>query len=463
MRFLLAGCVLLAAVSLVLPSEPSYDPWAWIVWGREITELGLDTSRGPSWKPLPVAFTTLFAPLEHIDEGLPAAMWLVVARAGALLAVAMVFRLARRLAGPGLVTGVAAGVIAAVALVLTPNWLRNMAHGNEAPLAVGLMLWAIERHLDGKRSQALVLAFLGCLLRPEVFPFLAGYGLWLWRAEPGTRRLLVGLAVALPVLWLVPEWIGSGNPLSAGEQARNEPPWSLSLKEHPWLAALGRAHDLGGLPLELGAVVAVVFAWRERSSPTGRATVALAVVAVLWIALVTAMTQGGFSGSPRYFLPAVVIVCVLGAVGAARLVALVPRAGLAAALAVVLALAAYPWASEHARGLPNQATDAQRLAQLQADLGATVRRAGGPEAVQAYGAPAVNAAFDTRLAWEAEVPISAVAESPGDGLIFFSKARKSGRPFRANLLATVPRTWPGAGRWRILSSNPEHAFALPKG
>ena len=26
-------------VSLLAPSEPTYDPWAWIIWGREITEL----------------------------------------------------------------------------------------------------------------------------------------------------------------------------------------------------------------------------------------------------------------------------------------------------------------------------------------------------------------------------------------------------------------------------------------
>ena len=51
----IAGCLALAALSLLLPSEPSYDPWAWIVWGREIAFLELDTTGGPSWKPLPVA------------------------------------------------------------------------------------------------------------------------------------------------------------------------------------------------------------------------------------------------------------------------------------------------------------------------------------------------------------------------------------------------------------------------
>jgi len=462
MRLLVAACVLGAAASLVLPSEPSFDPWAWIVWGREIASLHLDTTKGPSWKPLPVAFTTLFAPLQHIDDGLPPAMWLVVARAGALLALAMAFRLARRLAGPGRAKGLAAGVIAATTLALTPGWLRNMAHGNEAPLAIGLLLLAVERHLDGKRAQVAVLGFLSCLLRPEVFPFIAAYGVWLWRAEPRCRRVIAGLAVALPVLWLVPEWIGSGDPLSAGAQARNEPVWSLSLREHPWLAAIGRAHHLAGLPLELGALAAAVFGWRERHSATGRATVALAATAVLWVLLVAAMTQGGFSGSPRYFLPAVVIVCVLAGVGVARVVAAVPRAGLAAALGVVLAVASYPWAAEHGEGFARQVTDAQRLARLQADLGATVRRAGGPDEVLAYGAPAVNAAFITRLAWEAQVPITQVALSDGEGLIFYSRARKSGRPFGGKEPEPFRRMSLGAGRWRILILDSEQAPTLTR-
>ena len=244
MRRLLLACVTLAALSLLLPSEPSYDPWAWIVWGREIFGLELDTTGGPSWKPGPVLLTTLFAPL---GEGVAPALWLVVARAGGLLALALAFRLGRRLGG-----GTVAGVVSAVALFTLPLWLRYLAHGNEAPLAIALMLWAVERHLDGRRDHATVLLFAACLLRPEVFPFMAGVALLLWRDEPARRPLIAGLLAALPLLWLVPEWIGSGNPLDAGKQAASEPWWSLSNAEVPWLAALERAHSLAGLPARAG-------------------------------------------------------------------------------------------------------------------------------------------------------------------------------------------------------------------
>ena len=32
------------------------------MWGREIVHVNLQTTGGPTWKPLPVIFTTLFAP-----------------------------------------------------------------------------------------------------------------------------------------------------------------------------------------------------------------------------------------------------------------------------------------------------------------------------------------------------------------------------------------------------------------
>ena len=204
-----------------------------------------------------------------------------------------------------------AGVVAVVALFTLPLWLRYLAHGNEAPLAIALMLWAVERHLDGRRDHTLVLLFAACLLRPEVFPFMAGVAVLLWRAEPARRPLIAGLLAALPLLWLVPEWIGSGNPLDAGKQAASEPWWSLSNAEVPWLAALERAHSLAGLPLELAALAGVVAAALRRE----RATLVLAGIGIAWLLLILVMTQLGFSGANRYFLAPLVVTCLLAGVG----------------------------------------------------------------------------------------------------------------------------------------------------
>ena len=49
---LIAACLALGGLSLLVPSEPSYDPLAWLIWGRELAHFHLDTNGGPSWKPL---------------------------------------------------------------------------------------------------------------------------------------------------------------------------------------------------------------------------------------------------------------------------------------------------------------------------------------------------------------------------------------------------------------------------
>ena len=178
---LIAACLVIAAlIAPRCPRTPTYDPWAWILWGREIAHLDLVTEGGPSWKPLPIIFTTVFSLFG--DHAAPY-LWLVVARAGGLLACVMAYRVARRLIGGGWY-GVLAGVFAALALFSSFKFVRDAALGNSEALLAALMLWAFERHLDGRRDHALYLGVAGALLRPEVWPFLGLYCLWLWFAEP---------------------------------------------------------------------------------------------------------------------------------------------------------------------------------------------------------------------------------------------------------------------------------------
>src|SRR3954468_14062595 len=167
---LVLACVLLAALSLILPSPPGKDPWSWIIWGREVAHLDLDTMSGSSWKPLPVLFTTVFS---LFGDSVAPGLWLVVVRAGALLAVVFAYRIAARYVG--IVGGIVAGVGVALAA-----WPRYVAQGNVEPLSAGLVLAAVDRHLNGHRHQTMVLGALAALGRPELWPFLALYVLFVF-------------------------------------------------------------------------------------------------------------------------------------------------------------------------------------------------------------------------------------------------------------------------------------------
>ena len=157
----------LAAATLLAPFAPFYDPWGWLVWGREVAALDLDTGAGPSWKPLPVLVAALLSPA---GDAAPA-LWLAIARAGWLAAVALAFRLAWRLAdGPRATRAVAAAIAAlGVVLLFDPftSWVRQFAGGLSEPLLVALVLGAIDRGLARRPGQALVLGFAAALLRPR--------------------------------------------------------------------------------------------------------------------------------------------------------------------------------------------------------------------------------------------------------------------------------------------------------
>ena len=256
MWVVLLGCLAVAALSLTMVSAPTYDPWAWIIWGREITQWDLVTTNGPSWKPLPVLFTTPFALAG--DDGAPA-LWLLIARASGLLAFVMAYRLGARLAGPW------AGAIAAVALVLSDEFIFNFVRGNSEGMLVALVLWAVERHLDGRYAHAFLLGFAAALLRPEVWPFWGLYGLWLLyrQRDRRTALLVFGSGALALVLWFLPEYLGSGDWLRAASRALDPNPDSAAFADSPFVEVFDRSEAILSLPIYVGAVIAVVIALAE--------------------------------------------------------------------------------------------------------------------------------------------------------------------------------------------------------
>jgi|GEM_PF-1075814 len=260
----LLACLALAALSAVaLPTVASYDPWSWIVWGREIADphLSFAVDGGPSWKPLPVIFTTIYA----LFGSAAPTLWVITARAGGLLGLLAAWRLARRLVGPG-GWGVLAGCLAALGVALTQDWGYYMFRGTSEPLLIGCWLWALDRHLDGRRGMALLLGVATGLMRPEVWPLLLLYAAWLWVRDPRLRLAVATGLIAIPFFWFVPPWIGSGHPFLAATHARL---YNGHLGAHPLLTVLARGANLQVAPALVGAAAAVVWAlwgrWRPGS------------------------------------------------------------------------------------------------------------------------------------------------------------------------------------------------------
>jgi hypothetical protein len=389
----LLACLAVSAVTLLWPSTPTYDPWAWILWGREIPELDLTTDGGPSWKPLPILFTV---PFSVFGEDAAPYLWLWIARAGGLLACAVVYRLAARLVGG--IYGVLAGVAAALALFSSFKFVRDAALGNSEALLAALALWAYERHLDGRRDHAFYLGFAAALLRPEVWPFLGLYGVWLWLREPGLRLRVAILGALIPVLWFGPEYWGSGEPLRASTRANAPNPGSAAFAEDPALELVSRFRKVVIAPVKAGVIIASAYAavmWLRRRKEG--ATLALATGGFAWFALVAGMTEAGYAGNQRYLIVSTGAVAVLGGIGAARVLQGIEwlarrlsgsaRAGaVTAAAAFVIALAvSTPFIGEKADNTGRVAGGLEHEAELWRDLKTTIDKAGGRQALLACG------------------------------------------------------------------------------
>ena len=160
-------------------------------------------------------------------------------------------------------------MIAVAAMVLTQDWFYYMFRGTSEPMLIGTWLWAIERHLDGRRGTAFVLGVATGLMRPEAWPFIGLYAIWLWFREPlfrgpVMRALLVAGLVAIPFFWFVPPWISTGQPLLAATHAHE---YNGHLGSNRFLEVLRRGVDLQTVPVLVLALVAA--ALRGRCGASG--------------------------------------------------------------------------------------------------------------------------------------------------------------------------------------------------
>lgn len=399
------GCVALAAVSLGLPATNGYDPWAWLVWGREVGRLELDTTGGPSWKPLPVLVTTVLSAL----GGAAPALWLLVARTAGLAAVVGCYRLAARRAGA------VAGVVAGGLLVLTPDgdprYLRLVLEGHTAPATAALAVWAVERHLAGRPAPALALLTALALDRPEAWPFLGLYALRCGRRGLVPWGWVAAAVAAVPVLWFGGDLWGSGDLVHGAGVARVDADDPDRLGD-----ALRRVGEVVAGPTWAAALVAVVVARRARD----RVEPALAAGAVAYAGVVVAMSAAlGYAAVGRFLLPAAALLCVLAGIGVGRLVARAPSRATQVGAAVSVLVLAAPFLAPRATALGRELRRIGDRDRFEEEVELALAAAGGPDVVTACRRVAVDedSPARTSLAWMLDVPLHetkrALLDRPG--------------------------------------------------
>lgn len=499
----------LAALSLLAPSTPSYDPWSWTLWGREIVHGHLViTATGTSWKPLPMIFTIPFALLGH---AVAPNLWLMVARAGAVAAVLMAFRLAYRLAA-AIATArlegedgaavrapaILAGLVALVALGFAAKgaYITDNGLGYSEALATTLLLVAIDCVLDGRHRAAFLVGFLVALDRPEIWLFWLPYGLWLARRDRPMRGVVLACVALQPVAWFLPVYLGSGHFGSSVARAAHPRANSLAYAADPFWAELSRAAlPTVMLRIKLMALLLVlaisVAGWRARwwRRPAvlhaGHARALLAAAAtglagLAWFVLIALMTEIGFSGNNRYLVLGASLVDVCGAVGFGCLAVELGRAsirwrrdgraalrrgarvGAAVSAAAFALLPAWIQGSDFV-ALPKVHRALLYQARLRQDLRRAIDLAGGRRRVLACGSVMVEGFQVPMVAYALDVPTTRVlappaspgAPGPEPGTILQTRATQS-----SHLLPRV-RDWNPADYVYRGSAGPWNTFSGP--
>ncbi|MDQ6777086.1 MAG: hypothetical protein M3071_12920 [Actinomycetota bacterium] len=404
----LVACLALGFVSaFTLPTIPSYDPFAWVLWGRELAHHIIGphepfiSAGGPSWKPFPVIFTTIFG---FFGSAAPK-LWVGLARAGGLFGLFMAYRLGSRLAASERwrLAGPIAGVLAAFGVFLTSEWTHYMWRGTSEPMVVTTTLFAIERHLAGRRTTAFLSGVALALMRPEAALFVGVYALWLFFQDRRVKTallLLSGLAL-IPLGWFVPPWISSGQPFLSSTHAQL---YNGQLGAHPQLEVLKRATNLSVWPVMIAALAVTLLAIRKRDW----LTMSLAAGGLAYVAVVEVMTFDHYPGLERFMLPAAAVAAVLAGVAVARF-ALLAGGGLASlAVAAVLVASAVPFFAGRVSAAGPEKRITARAVKIYNEMVTAVHKAGGRDAV--FPCPssraAVNHAVQSSLAWALDVPLT---------------------------------------------------------
>ncbi len=447
----LALLVLSLGVVLWSGTRPGYDPYGWLVWGKLTIHWNLDTNGAPSWKPLAYVITVPLAVFGHYALW----MWMVIAVAASLAGPIFAWRIAfwltdappeRRYAS------YAAGAFAAAAVLgiapgagLGVGYTHFIFSAQSDTMIVTLCLAAIDCHLCGRRRWAFWLWVLAALGRPEAWPFLGLYSVYVWRVIPSMRKWVLAGLTLIPLTWFGIPAISAKSWFVAGNNALHSP---RELHGSKLTGTIQRFHQLQAAPVWIAAALATVLAFvsvplarlrhpREWWASLGyrqRWTLILAAGALSWLVVEIAFVLHGWPGVPRYLFEPAAVVGVLAGIFVGRVILDVPffinlklsrlsqgrltprlaaRLGSSGAVVVLVVLvgAMVPAAKtalraeridlRHERA---RATEINRLSTVVKRLGAA--------RILACGQPDIPIGYQSVLAWYLGVKIGALYISP---------------------------------------------------
>jgi hypothetical protein len=334
-----AGALVALGIFFARPTYPNYDSYYTLIWGKELANGSLpdyDVFRTPTPHPL----STFVAAGLSLLGGAADRVLVLISLASYLVLLGLLFRITQVLLG----TAVA---LVALLVVLTRTdlefyALRAIIDVPFLTLVFGAVLLELLRPRRG--APVLALLALAGLLRPEAWVLIGAYWLWLVAGRPSRRELVryTALAAAAPLIWLLADWVVTGEPLYsltstrevAGQFQRNR-----SLPEAVKLIPDymgGNEKIVNVISGGLGALAALWLLRRRAALP--------AVLMGIGITVFLVIAAAGLSVIPRYLLiPSLFFNVGVAVALTGRLLVNEPRARRVAAGLAALTLLLMAW------------------------------------------------------------------------------------------------------------------------
>jgi len=436
----------LAALSLALalaPWELSSDAWGWLSWGRELTHGDLNTTIAISWKPLTAA---LAMPLSLLGTAAAPIALAILIRAFFLVGAALVYRVTEQVAGH------AAAICATLAYLLLDHLVGRVLLVDVEMIVIVCALGALERHMSGRPGTAFALAICVAMARPESWPLVGLYAIWLWRSESRLRPWLAFGILLIPLLWFGGDYAGSGDAFHGSSVASA----STNLGTNP-------IHDIrrnaGVLPkaVDALALIGLVLAWRERR----HGVLAVGLLAAAWALIVVVMNAFGYPGIERFYFPPAALACVPAGYAAGRLVTLAPgRVARVAVGVLIVGLVALTARGELDHDHHDYLQAKTRSAD-QRNLISAIHRAGGRAALAPCASRLEVSSTLSLVAWQLGVQPNQLhylfASSIGKPSVVVERTMHPRVPGHG-----VPTVVGAAGAWRVFAVTPPVTQLVPR-